>query len=249
MLGAMKYRESSVILRLYTKEFGRLSAIAKGVRTPKGRFAPILQPMNHISAVIYKKEHRDLQLLTQCELVRPLGRLSDDLGRMAVGMTVLELISHTTHHEEKNEHLFQLLTDVLRATNDATKNWTLALYFFELKLAAVLGFQPDYTRCAECQCEMDVMEHNAASSGFSIGLEGVLCSSCAASAPTFGKVSAGCVKVLQRLQATDDVEHIMNISLSNDRNADVRTTLREYLKRHVDGLEKMRSEQVFAEIM
>ena len=68
VLRTMKYRETSRIATLYTKERGKVSVIAKGARDGKSRMGGALQPMNHVVALVYMKESRDLQLLTQCDL-------------------------------------------------------------------------------------------------------------------------------------------------------------------------------------
>ena len=89
VLRTMKYRETSRIATLYTKEAGKLSVIAKGARDGRSRLAGALQPMNHVAAVIYTRESRELQLLTQCDIIAASRALTDDLDRMAAAMAVV----------------------------------------------------------------------------------------------------------------------------------------------------------------
>ena len=56
VLRTMKYRETSLIVTLYTDLFGKVSVVVKGARQPKGKYGTVLQPMAHIRAVIYRKE-------------------------------------------------------------------------------------------------------------------------------------------------------------------------------------------------
>ena len=56
VLRSMKYRETSRIVSFYTKQFGKISGIVKGARSPKNAFGSALQPMSHVSLVLYKKD-------------------------------------------------------------------------------------------------------------------------------------------------------------------------------------------------
>jgi DNA repair protein RecO (recombination protein O) len=148
VLRTWKHGETSMIARLYTRSFGRLSVIAKGVRGRSPRFP--LQPMNVVTCVLYKSEHRDLHLLSQCDTSVPLRRLADDLEKMSVAMSVVGLVDGLAHSEEPNEPLFELLTTVLRLTNDATNSPFPALYLFEVRLLGILGFRPSFHSCPRC---------------------------------------------------------------------------------------------------
>ncbi|HSP87123.1 MAG TPA: DNA repair protein RecO, partial [Ignavibacteriaceae bacterium] len=58
VLSKMDYRDSSNILSLYTKDFGKLSVIHKGARSPKSKKGFIAEPLNHLHIIIYKKDSR-----------------------------------------------------------------------------------------------------------------------------------------------------------------------------------------------
>jgi len=73
----MKFRDTSKIVSLYTRRFGRVSVVAKGARDRKSRFGAALEPMSHVSAVFYKKERSDLHLLSQCDLLNGFRRIAD----------------------------------------------------------------------------------------------------------------------------------------------------------------------------
>jgi DNA repair protein RecO (recombination protein O) len=234
---------------LYTKEFGKLSVIAKGARDEKRKFGSALEPMNAVAAVLYKKEQHDLHLLTQCDLTEPFGRLSDDMERMSAAMTVVELIDVVTNGEEHNVRLFAALVDTLRAINSATKNSINALYYLEMKLAEIMGFQPNYHTCLHCLTPLD--EHSVDSSGAEIHLSlgGAACSKCSHHSLGHERLSAAGVRVLQRLQDMRDAGSALPIVLSPSLKQEVGSTLRRYLQRHIEHLRTLKSETVFAAIM
>ena len=61
----MAFRESSQIVTLFTREKGKITALARGSRKPKSQFGATLQPMAHIQAIFYYKTTRDLQTLSE----------------------------------------------------------------------------------------------------------------------------------------------------------------------------------------
>lgn len=64
VLKAIKFGETSKIITLYTKEFGKLSFIAKGGSDPRKKLSSTLQFLSHIGVVFYLKKERELHLLS-----------------------------------------------------------------------------------------------------------------------------------------------------------------------------------------
>lgn len=245
VLSAMKYRETSKIVRLYTREFGKVSVIAKGARDTKSKFRSALEPMNRVACVIYKNENRELQLLSQCDVVESFRHLSEDMEKMHAAMTAIELVTVVTHDEEANEPLFSLLVEMLETVNSATNNATIALYYFEMQLAGILGFKPELNQCSNCGRETN----SETSKGFSMSSSGVVCSECSENVGAANMISAGTLKVLQRLQQAAELESVMNIHLSPAGKADVRDAVRRHLQNHIEGFRGLKSEEVFAAIL
>ena len=146
----MKYRDTSKIVTFYTKEYGKLKGIAKGARSPKNKFGSALEPLTQSMLVIYKKEHRDLHLISQCDAINPFKNLSKDLDRMMTALAVIELVNQVTHDEERNPSLYGLLYDTMNALNDSLKNYSSYFHAFRLRLASLFGYAPNFEVCGEC---------------------------------------------------------------------------------------------------
>ena len=246
VLRTMKYRESSTIATLYTRQSGKIQVIAKGARGSKSRMAAALQAMNHVAAVVYRKESRELHLLTQCDLVRPQRGLTEDMERMAVGMAAVELVDAVTPAEEENVPLFELLTLTLAAAGNATKNPGNALYYFEMRLLENLGFKPEMHRCYNCGAVLEDLEHRH---GLHMSYGGVVCASCSAQGLGREALSATAIRVLQRLQEMDGPHAVMRMTLSPAVRGEVAGVLRRFLLGHVEGLRTLRSEAVFSSLL
>jgi DNA repair protein RecO (recombination protein O) len=246
VLRTMKYRETSLLAGIYTLGSGKISVIAKGARNGKSRLGATLQPMNHVTAVYYRKESRDLQLLTQCDLVLQHRGLTEDMERMAAGMAIVELVDAVTPAEEENAPLFALLAQTLAAASNATKNPGNALYYFEMRLLGNLGFRPDMHRCYNCGTPVDGA---GSGRGLHMGFNGILCAECSAKGLGLQPLSAPAVRVLQRLQEFDGAEAATRITLSPGVRGEIAGVLRRFLLGHVEGLRTLRSEAVFSSLL
>jgi DNA repair protein RecO (recombination protein O) len=246
VLSSMKYRDTSKILRLYTREFGKVSVIAKGARDTKSKFRSALEPMSYVSAVIYRNENRELQLLSQCDLITAFRHLSEDMEKMYVVMSAIELVDIVSHDEEQNETLFLLLRNLIETVNNATKSTIVALYYFETKLSELLGFRPDLSLCT--LCNKTIEKDFSQSTTFSLVHDGVLCKDCSERSG-MNMISSAALRILQRLQKLETMESVLNLHLSPSLQDEVRVALRGHLQKHIEGFRGLRSEEVFAAIL
>lgn len=248
VLKTMKYRESSRIVTLYTREYGRVAVLAKGARDRKTRFGSALHPMSYVRVVFYRKDSRDLQLLSQCEHLKVFRTISEDLDKMSAGMALVELVAAVSHDEERNDPLFDLIVVCLSAIENATKNVENALYYFEMSLLDILGFRPEVHRCSSCGNPLGEMLEQGMT-GFQMGQGGVLCPSCAKHGVGFEKISPAGLKVLQRLQDVRDPDAVMRIVLPQETRHEIAAVLRRHLRRHVESVRELKSERVFSSII
>lgn len=245
VLRTMNYRETSRIAVLLTRDEGKVSVIAKGARDRRSRLGAPLQVMNHVTAVFYMKQSRELQLLSQCDLVRPFRRLTRDLARMAPAMAAVELIDAVTPPEEPNDALFALLTRTLDVIDSATKNPENALYYFEMHLLDNIGFRPDLHRC--CKCLRPVIRAEDLR-GAHMGPNGVFCADCSAKGHGLEPLSGAALRVLQRFQELGDSETVTRMTLSTQVRSEIGLVLRRFLVGHVEGLRTLKSESVFSSL-
>src|SRR3989304_672478 len=97
VLRSMKYGDTSKIVTLYSRKYGKIKVIAKGARSAKSKYGASLEPMTHSSIVIYKTEHRELHLLSKCEIASPFHKLNDDGDKMVVGLALVEIVNMVMH--------------------------------------------------------------------------------------------------------------------------------------------------------
>jgi len=246
VLSAIKFRDTSKIVRLYTREFGKVAAVAKGARDAKSKFRSALEPMTHVSAVIYKNDNRELQLLSQCDSISAFYHLTEESEKMYAALSAIELVDVITHDEERNEQLFDLLINHLKVVNSATNNAVIALYYFETVLSELLGFKLDLNRCSYCGNETT----KTLSEGARVVIygDGVLCASCSETS-TLEKISPAALRAMQRLQEVHSADAIMTLRLPSHVQHEVGRSLRQHLRNHIEGFRGLKSEEVFAAIL
>ncbi|MGA9363359.1 MAG: DNA repair protein RecO [Bacteroidota bacterium] len=241
VLKSRRYRETSKIVTVYSRKFGKISGIAKGARETKSKFGAALEPMTHVSLVIYKKEHRELHLISQSEIVRLFSHLHSDLAKITAGLSAVELINAAMHDEEANEMVFRLLLQVLGELDSATKNLQNVLYHFRLRLLDLMGFKPDFQTCARCRKRLVQGTSSEMPVHFDVQAGGILCKNCAVRLSRSVKLPFRTVKILQELQ-NGSLSESTSIEIPVASQMEIEETLKVYIKFHLAGVSRLKAE-------
>ncbi len=137
------YKETSKIVTFYSRSFGKLRGIAKGVRSTKSKWGGALQSLSYLNIILYLKENRTLHLISGADYVNSLRNIHSDYDKLETSFRIVELINKTTADRQENHELFDLLTNTLVYLDNATKNYVNLLFNFEFKLLRLLGFGVD----------------------------------------------------------------------------------------------------------
>jgi DNA repair protein RecO (recombination protein O) len=241
VLKARRYRETSKLVTVYSKKYGKISGIAKGARETKSKFGAALEPMTHVSLILYKKEHRDLHLISQSEIVQFFSHLHSHLDRITAGLSVVELIDAAMHDEEPNDAVFRLLLQVLAELDTATKNLQNVLYYFRLRFLDLMGFKPDFQGCARCRKRLVRGTSDDMPVHFDAQVGGILCKNCAVKYPRSVKLPFRTVKILQQLQ-TASLPQLTSIEIPIASQVEIEEILKGYIKFHLAGVSRLRTE-------
>ncbi len=144
VLGSVKYGDSSIIVKTYTREGGIKSFIAGGLQTKKGPLRPALvQPLSQLWVVYYDKSKGELKRLKEASVDRPYENLFYDPVKSSMAMFLAEVLSHVLHEEEANPSLYDFISEsllVMDETGSGIGNFHLV---FLMQLSAYLGFKPE----------------------------------------------------------------------------------------------------------
>jgi len=170
ILKQTKLGEFDKIVTIYTPEFGKLRAVAKGACRPKSKLGGNVEPLTHSLMLLAKG--RNLDIVTQSQTINGFLALKSDLWRMACGLYILELIDSFTVEGGENRPLFDLLLDILNQLSEPNSNETV-LRYFELHLLHYLGYRPQLHRCVSCDSPLKPVVNF-----FSPSKGGLLCPHC-----------------------------------------------------------------------
>lgn len=188
------FGEADRLLTLFSAERGKVRAIGKGARKPQSR------KTGHVELFMRSRflvaEGRDLDIVTQAEMVEAYAALRGDLLRATYASYAVELLDRFTVDDDPHPDIYELLSAALGwlATLPADELLLPARYF-ELRLLSLTGFQPRLFNCLHCG--ESIQEQDQA---FSADLGGLLCPNCQATDPRARPISAVAVKVMRYLQ-------------------------------------------------
>ena len=147
VLREVRYRDQSKIVTLYTREFGRLTAVLKGARNPKSRLSGIVTAGNVIDTVLYRRPEREIQFLSDASLVSCPMTAEADIGRFGVLYSIIDLVRRSTEHGGPSHSLFALLESTLLELNREGASCRRLHAWFLLRFISLEGFAPELSRC------------------------------------------------------------------------------------------------------
>ncbi len=171
VLRTIRLGEADRIVTLVTAGRGKVRAVAKGVRKTKSRFGSRLEPLGHVSMLLY--EGRELDIVTQAETLDHFRTVREDLDRLGKATALLEATDQVAQEGHANPQLYQMLVGALRALS--AHDAPLLVPAFFLKLLSLEGFHPVLEACVACARREEL-------SAFDLVEGGVLCTECAAGA-------------------------------------------------------------------
>lgn len=135
-----KYRESSLILDVLTRDHGIVSILARGVRKPKSKKAGVLLAFTELK-VSYIDRH-ELKILTHVEF----GETGEKLERVSLycGFYINELVGYFLHKNDPHPEVYQQYQQCLVLLSK-TQDTEQILRFFELNLIECIGYGFDLT--------------------------------------------------------------------------------------------------------
>ncbi len=243
VLRAVNYRDSSKIATFYTKRYGKMSAIAKGARNPKSKFGSLLQPLNYLQIVFYRRENRELQYISSTEFIRYFKSLTSDMERLSIAMSLVEIVNRVMHDEEENGKIFELLVDSLTILDLRDSVPGNVFIHFCLHMAISLGFAPGFTTCLRCGKRIDLEKERKVC--YVIEKGGPLCDNCGVSISSGFLLSASALPVLESVVRLSPA-----VAGKAGMEPAIRSELRDfvfvYLKRHSGSLKDLKSLEFMA---
>ena len=162
--------EKDRILTVFTREHGKLSAVAKGARRPGSTLAGASEPFTYSKMLL--SSGRDLDVLTQAEIKESFPNVKADIAGVAHGIYLLELTNSFVDQRQPNPDIFDTLLSAMYVLESGTDPEMTARYF-EIQFLAILGYEPSFEACLRCG-----RQPGRERISFSPAMGGIVCARC-----------------------------------------------------------------------
>ena len=194
VLRTIDFSETSLVVWLFTREFGKIGALAKGARRLENPFESALDVLALCRIVFLHKSSEALDLVTEARLLRRFRPTGRNLAGLYAGYYVAELLGDLTDDNDPHPELFDLADETLAAlAAGEVVHWRLAR--FELGALRFLGHATALDKCAECGTKIDLTGRIA----FGGIHGGALCQGCRQGKSNIVSVSAGVLRTMAQL--------------------------------------------------
>lgn len=210
------FSESSRVVTLFTREFGKISVLAKGAKRLKGPFESALDLLSRCQIVFIRKSTSSLDLLTEAKLVHAFRPAGGNLMCLYAGYYIAELLNGLTEDYDPHSHLFDISIDVLgrlESTSEALDE----VMKFEATILKEIGQLPDFNTCVVCSESVQ----SGRRYGFWLSQGGLICGSCSADQYSDSRISAGAVAAL-RFLANSNRQQLDRLQVSSAQLSEVR---------------------------
>jgi DNA repair protein RecO (recombination protein O) len=228
VLSTIKLGEADRILTIFTRENGKVRAVAKGVRKTKSRWGGRLEPFTRVDLLIYRG--RNLDTITAADIIESHPKLRGDYQNLTSAAALAELVDKITPDNERANSTYELLLAGLAAIQEG--KGTSVVPAFLVKLLSISGFHPSLQVCAGCG-------DNRGLEAFSPALGGAICLTCWEEDESAMRLATDRLLLMARMLAYD-------FSSTSDDEAvvDVTNSLRRYAEYHIER--PLRSLQLLA---
>jgi DNA repair protein RecO (recombination protein O) len=203
VLRTYRLGEADKIASLFTRQLGRLRAVAQGASRTKSRYGGTLEPLSYVRLWIFERENRDLLRLNSVEIIESFFDMQKDYRVQLAAQFLSEVGERLLPEREVNERIFRLLLAVLRALKHSGEV-NRPLLYFDYWMVRLGGFLPGFEACASCGRAL-----GEEGGYYSSGSESLLCRDCKhpgsvrVSAATLAMVRAACQLPLDKWLAQE----------------------------------------------
>jgi DNA repair protein RecO (recombination protein O) len=148
VLRTYPFRESDLLVTLFTRLDGKVRGVARAAKKSRRRFGGALEPLTYVKVAYEDRERQELARLDASEVLdSPLTSEVTYPRAVALGH-VAELLDELLPDREANDAVFRLALSVLRQLqgNDL---W-LPITYFDIWMSRLMGYLPDLSECLAC---------------------------------------------------------------------------------------------------
>lgn len=170
VLRSQPFRSSSLIVTFFTREFGKVRGLIKGIRKENETRGAVYEPLTRVDLVFYEKMRSDLHLISDTDILDFHDTFRHKLETLVAASYFSELIEVVTEPHDPHPELYETLDFCLRFLGAI--DLKRVKIFFEMKILSEAGWTPHLHSCVACGQKAEEAVY------FSIKQGGILCVNC-----------------------------------------------------------------------
>lgn len=226
VLKVFDFRETSRIATFFTKDYGRMKGIFKGIRKDFKKYGSSLDKFSVNELIYYWHADADLHLVGQCDLKEFFLPVRQEIKRTMAAQYMLELVDAIMPPEEPNPDVYQLMLNFLHSL-ESEKDTNKLVHIFQIKILHLSGFQPHLDSCLICEnAVLDKVK-------FSMRLGGLICMNCLSNDSEAIPISKGAIASLLHVERSDWPK-TLRLGLSAPIKKELKYILNNFLVFHLE---------------
>lgn len=220
VLNYIKYKESSIIARIYTEQFGIQSYIINSVRSKKSKKGmALLQPLSLLDLVVYYKTQKanGLQRISEYKPSHTFSSIPFQIKKSLMALFITELLSKVLKEEEEQGEVFDFLYQVVKYLDAKESQYENIHLYLMIQLTHYIGFGIHSKR----ELERD----------------GIL-----------QKVNTSFDEIYTMILKLNEQDISVDIQCSTALRRDVLNYMTRYYQLHVEGFKEMKSLEVLTQM-
>ena len=220
ILKTQPFRSSSLIVTFFSRSFGKLRGLVKGVRREGEIRGAIYELFTHVEIVFYEKTRSDLHLVSDAAILESNDALRSQLSNIAYASYFSELVDIVSEVHDPHEKIFELLEFAFRYLRALPPERLTAL--FEIELLNEIGWLPYLDACLGC----DEVQFEAGF--FSVRQGALFCPKCAPQFPDARPLKPEVLNTM-RYYIHHDLEDCLKIQMSRQAHIDLEKLMEQFL--------------------
>jgi len=238
VLKTMDYRETSMIATLFSKNYGKVKGVLKGIRTDHKKFGSNLDKFSLNEFVYYQYSKSDLHLISQCDLKQYYFLIRKDYKRNLAANYMLELVNSIMQSEQPNKRIYKLMLNFLSDLENV-KDIDKLVHIFQIKTLLYSGFRPHLDSCVNCQRKIKAQANFSSRSG------GLVCEYCSVDDQDITRISKGTISSILHIEKNSWAV-CLKLGLTKNVKSELKYTLNNFLVYHLE--KNIKSARLFQEL-
>ncbi len=226
VLKTFDLRETSRIAIFFSKNYGKIKGVLKGIRKDPKKFGSNVDKFTINDVVYYQYSRSDLHLISHCDIKQYFFQIRQDYKRNIAANYMLELVDSVMPVEQANRKVYQLILDYLN-TLESVKDIDTLVHILQIKMLALSGFKPHFDSCVKCQKKVTGRVR------FSLKSGGLVCPECPTRETAIAFISRGAISSLLHIEQSD-WSTCLRLRLTQPVQKELKYILNNFLVYHLE---------------